>query len=121
MLTGKITTRGAVASDFQTMFGEGTPRTVRAQVFERDGEILGMIGHYVERGVATVFSDYLVEVPKMTVWRASVRYMKTIKMPCICTGTDETRPFLERLGWEYVGAVDDGSVFRFVPQNRCDK
>ena len=58
-------------------------------------------------GVAVVFSEMARPIPKVTIWREAVAFMKEIKVPAICV-TDGSDAFLERLGW-----IRDGEEYRW--------
>lgn len=106
-----IEVRAAVAADIFAFYGRTAPQSLRAKVLVRDGEVIGLAGHYLMNGVAVVFSESKGDVPKMTVWRESVKFMKTLSLPAICVASDGSGPFLERLGWRHV----DGEIYRYEP------
>ncbi len=72
--------------------------TVRARVWERDGEILGIAGYHLVGGTAVVFSESKPGLPKAAVWRESLKFMADLKRPAVCF-SESAGPFLERLGW----------------------
>ena len=76
---------------------------MRARVLERDGEVVGIAGYYLVGGVAFMFSDNRDDIPKLTIWREAKAMMAEMKLPAICTATEQSGPFLERLGWVPVG------------------
>lgn len=78
-------------------FGHATPVTIRATVWERDGELLGIAGYYMD-GVAVVFSESKPGLPKLAIWREAKAFMAGLNIPAVCI-TEEGGPFLERLGW----------------------
>lgn len=85
-------------ADIVALFGE-SPVTVRARVIETDGEVAGIAGYYLSGGVAVFFSEIRKPIPKMTIWRESLRFMKDVKMPAVCFSEDGSGAFLKRLGW----------------------
>lgn len=113
MLTGRTRhrSRPARASDMSEMFGKPHPATLRAWSLEADGRVVAMAGYFMSEGKAVVFSDIKEDVPKMTIWREAKRFMERLKVPSVCVATDESGPFLERLGWVFVGHSEDGEVY----------
>ena len=105
--------RPASSADIQTYFGQPSPYTIKAQVWEIDGEIVGVAGYYLIGPTAMVFSDMRGDIPKMSVWRASKEFMKNLKFPVLCEGTEESAPFLKRLGWQPVPDME--GLFRWLP------
>ena len=94
-------------------YGRMPPRSVRVWVLEHDGQVLGLAGYFMQDGKAVLFSDVREGVPKMTIWRAALAFMKSLDMPLVCEGTQKSAAFLERLGWVYVGDNDNGMVFEW--------
>lgn len=115
-MTDKITTksRPATAGDVEAFFGRSVPHTIRARVLERDGAVVGVAGYYIINGLAVMFSDSKGDISKMTIWRESKAMMDGMKIPAICVSQDGSGPFLERLGWQYVGPSADGEVYKWL-------
>jgi hypothetical protein len=113
-LTDKTTTEPATQADILAFFDKLPAQSMRAWVLKRNDEVLGVAGFYVSNGVAVVFSDSTDGIPKLRIWRESLKFMRDLKIPAICT-TQGSGPFLERLGWIYVGPSSDGDVYRFEP------
>lgn len=108
-----IETRLATADDIFAFYGKMPPRSVRAWAMERDGVVVGLAGYFVAGGRAVMFSDINAPIPAVAIWRASKALMENLRIPAICVGTEKSKPFLERLGWEYVGDSSDGMVFEW--------
>jgi hypothetical protein len=96
-------------------YGDVPAQSVRAWVWELDGEILTVAGWYVTPGVAVVFSDmFLDNAPSLAVFRRARDFLKDVPPPAICEGTRKSRRFLEALGWEHMGSVaDDVELFKW--------
>lgn len=109
----RIQRRPARSSDIVRFYGRPSPRTIRATAYERDGEVLGVVGYYLEAGRAVLFSDVAPDVPKFAIWREAKRYMAELKMPAICEGSDRSRAFLERLGWDFVQEIPGGYLYEW--------
>lgn len=108
----RLESRPATAADVVAFFGKNSPQTVRARVVEVDGVVQGIAGYYIAGGIAIMFSDSK-ELPKVTIWRESKKMMESMKLPAICIGSGDSRSFLERLGWAYVGTTDAGEIFQW--------
>ncbi len=115
MLTGRTKTRPATAADVVEYFGQKAPQTIRASVFEVDGELIGIAGYYLAGGVAVVFSDNKPDIPKMTIWRHAKAMMDSLRLPAICFATETSGPFLERLGWQFIEETDAGDMYKWQP------
>lgn len=100
--------RDAVAADIQAFYGQNPPQSLRARVLVRGDEVLGIAGYYMENGHAVVFSDSKHGIPKMTIWRESLKFMAELNLPAICR-CEGSAPFLERLGWQHV----EGDVYQW--------
>lgn len=101
-MTGALRTRTATRSDIVSFYGDIPAQTFRAWVLEDDEEIKGVAGYYAMGDMVVVFSDVKEGVPKMTIWRQAKALMESIPGPAICYSND-SKPFLERLGWEDTG------------------
>lgn len=84
--------------------------TVRATVWERDGEVVGLAGYYLHGDVAVVFSEAKEGLPKLAVWREAKAFMARLKRPAVCF-TEGSGRFLERLGW----VKGQGEEYRWQP------
>lgn len=82
---------------------------------EIDGAVKGIAGFRMDCGGMLVFSDVASDVPKMTIWRKAVEFMKMVRHPVMCVATETSGPFLERLGWVKMAKADDGDVYAFNP------
>lgn len=97
-------------------YGEAPARSFRARVAEMDGEIVGLVGWYVERGRAYVFSEVrepLRRFPRV-IWREARTVMDAMRVPAVCVA-DKDEPgaerMLRRLGWRHVGSTRDGEAY----------
>lgn len=113
MSTGTITTRPATAADIAEFYGKMPGRSVRAKIYEIDGDAVGVLGHYIEDGIKVVFSDIKRPAPKMAIWREAKAIMDNLKGPAVCVAMDGSERFLERLGWKYVDMSDEGAVYQW--------
>lgn len=114
-MTGRIHRRPAVRQDLVDFFGKLPEATVRAQVWEYDGEVKAVAGYWtMSDGVAVVFSDIAedVQVPPITIARQAVAYLSELDRSALCTAIDErAEAFLQRLGWEHAGTSEEGEVY----------
>lgn len=110
-----IEVRHATAGDMLDFYGRAPPYAVRAWVAEEDGKVLGVAGYHLEAGCAVVFSDRRGGIPRMTIWREAKKMMRRITVPALCVAEDGAGPFLERLGWVFVGNSDAGGVYKWQP------
>lgn len=94
-------------------YGKPFARTLKAEVFEHNGEVIAVVGYYFLNGWALVFSDIMETAPrlKMRVWREAVRFMGKLTFPALCVADEGSGPFLTRLGWQFVGPSGDGDVY----------
>lgn len=113
MSTGTITTRPATSADIVAFYGRLPDRSVRATVYELNGEPAAIFGHYVEGGVRVIFLDISAAVPRLTIWRKAKAAMAQIKGPAVCVAASGSGPFLERLGWAFVADSDEGAVYQW--------
>ena len=109
----RLKSRPATAADVYAFFGKASPHTVRARVLDIDGEIAAIAGYYISGGVAVVFSDIKLAVPKMTIWREARAMMDGLKLPAVCLADCGSGLFLERLGWSEVGTTKDGDIYKW--------
>lgn len=105
--------RPATQADLLTFFGRLPDCSVRARVLEQGGEIVGVAGYFMAGGRAVVFSDLKGDVPNMTIWREAKALMDSLRVPALCIAENGSGPFLERLGWQYVGPSADGEVYEW--------
>lgn len=91
----------------RTYYGSDRPRSMRALVAVRDGEVLGVLGMYPINGQQLVFLDMKDELrkhPRVLVDGAKtfMRWAREAKMP-VCAWCDHTIPaakgFLEHFGF----------------------
>ena len=115
MLTGETKIRPATSADVLAYFGEKAPQTIRANVLDVDGEVLGIAGYYLHGGNAVVFSDNKPDIPKLTIWRQAKALMKSLRLPSVCFATETSGPFLKRLGWQFVEETDAGDMYKWQP------
>ncbi|WP_456389745.1 hypothetical protein [Profundibacter sp.] len=108
-------TRPATRSDILTFFDKIPGRSIRANVLEIGGKVVGVAGYHIAGGMAVVFSDGTDAIPKQRIWRESLKFMRELKIPAICIASDGSGHFLERLGWKYCGPSNDGDVYTFNP------
>ena len=113
MSIAKTTTRPATAGDVLGFYGKMPPRSVRAWVMECGGTVIGIAGYFMAGERAVMFSDMNAPIPAIAIWRASKALMKAMRVPAICVGDEVSAPFLERLGWVYVGKSFDGMIFEW--------
>lgn len=107
--------REATRRDVIDFFGKLPPSTIRARVLERDGEVIGIAGYWVDNGVAVVFSDYDREagITPARMWKEAVVYMRNLKMPARCLATPGSEKFLTRLGWVHTETTESGEMFEW--------
>lgn len=113
MSTGTITSRPATAADIRSFYGQMPPRSVRATIYEFNGEPAAVFGFYIEHGVRVVFSDIKVEAPKKAIWREAKAIMANLTEPAVCVATEGSERFLERLGWKFVDVSSEGTVYQW--------
>tara|TARA_Y100000310_G_scaffold30952_1_gene29368 strand:- start:444 stop:794 length:351 start_codon:yes stop_codon:yes gene_type:complete len=111
--TTRLKSRPATRADIAAFFGKTPDQTVRARVLERDGEIVGVAGYWMAGGMAVMFSDARGDIPKLTIWREAKAMMQSMNIPALCIATEGSEPFLERLGWRYLGPSQDGGVYQW--------
>ena len=100
--------------DIANALGSAPPYSVRAWVLEKNGDVVGIAGYWLAGGRAVVFSDLMQSgMPKVTIWRAAREFMKKLKIPSLCVAQEGSGPFLERLGWDYLGDSPDGEVYQW--------
>lgn len=109
----KTATRPATARDILGFYGRSSEKTIRAQVWELDGEPAAVAGVYRLGAARVVFSDIRPGVPKMAIWRQAKAFMDDLKAPALCIAEANSGPFLERLGWAFVGSSEDGDVYQW--------
>lgn len=99
MLTDKIRREPATRADILQFYGEMPAHTVRAVVWKRGDEVIGVAGYHM-RNCAVVFSDIKPDAPKFTIWREAKKYMQELNLPSLCEAECNSGRFLERLGWK---------------------
>lgn len=84
-------------------------------MLEIQGEVAGIAGYRINGGHAVVFSDMKADIPMMTIWREAKAMMQSLKIPAVCYAEEGSGPFLERLGWAYIGGTKDGDMYKWQP------
>lgn len=90
-------------------------QSIRAVVWERDGEILGVAGYYIVGGSAVLFSDVRPDAPKFAIWKQARKYMSEVRIPMICEADESSSAFLKRLGWAYLETVEGKDIYSWQP------
>jgi hypothetical protein len=106
--------RGGTTDEFRELFGAPL-RTAKLRVAEVNGRIVGAGGYYQVGGIAHVFSKILGPVPKKTIVREFRRFMAEMRTPAVCIGSEESKKFLQYLGWHPVGHSEEGEIFYWEP------
>ena len=80
-MADKVVTRPATRQDFLDFFGKLPPYTLRAQVMESGGRVVGIGGYWMAGNVAVVFSDLVEDhgVSRFTIFRTAKKYMEDLK------------------------------------------
>lgn len=95
-------------------FGKLPSHSVRAQVWELDGELAAFAGYYMHGTTAVVFSDIKpdLDVPAITIVRQAIAYLSDLPVDAICSAEDErAEMFLERLGWKHAATTEEGEIY----------
>lgn len=112
MSIATTTIRPATRSDIMAFYGRLPEGSARAWVLDIGGKVSGVAGYRVAGDVLLVFSDVAEGVPKMTIWRKAREFMASLTRLTYCEGSEQSGPFLKRLGWEPIG----DNIYRYDPR-----
>lgn len=109
-----LASRPATRDDLIAFYGEAPRPTVRALVFEKDGEIVGIGGVKMEGGYFIAFSEIKAGaiLGKQEIWRAAKEVARMISGLNVTVyavpQSPASVPFMERLGF-----VSEGEAYRW--------
>lgn len=117
--------RHATAADLDAFYGDKRPKvTQRAIVVELDGEILGVasLNYFGDQITATSeMRDELKAYP-LTIMKAARQFAEILNkhgggvLAVASKEIPRSAQFLERVGFEYIGTITDGRVYRWQIQ-----
>lgn len=114
--------RNATAADLDEFYGDNRPRvSQRAIVVELDGKIVGIAAlNYFDNQMTAVseMRDELKAYP-VTIMKAAKRFAEILNkhgagvLAVASNDIPRSAQFLERVGFEYIGTISDGRVYRW--------
>ena len=123
MTSPKPIIRTATLEDLNQFYGDARPSaSMRAIVVDIDGKIAGVAGLSYHDGQMTAFSkmdDMLRDYP-VTIMKAGKRFIRLIEshgrnvMAIASVDEPGSDRFLERLGFTFVGEIEQGRVYQWV-------
>jgi hypothetical protein len=117
-----ITIRPATRADIERFYGSVRPGpTMRAIALLRDGEPVGLAGLAQQGFALLAFTELREDVPLDKVMPALIaglvelkRWIKNARTPVVAIGrSGESEARLIRFGFEPIGEVEQGKVFRW--------
>lgn len=102
-----LTFRDATRADFVAFYGRTPPFTLRAALAERDGEIVGIGGYYLENGVAVAFTDNrgLTKREAVHCGRKVMAMLRELKVPIVATAGEDGETALRHYGFKPWGCL----------------
>lgn len=102
---------------FVEFYGHGPKQTCRAWTVKYDGEIAAIAGVTINRKSVVLFSDINSErdYPKTAIYKVGcyiVEHVSRMGLPVMAVGSEKSRPFLEALGFYYLGKYQDQELYR---------